>query len=71
MLHWEDIVKKDNKKRKKVKYVEPFLPETSTPVDTIHGKGKNTPNSSLDQSVSNSDGFRSEVLQGIKVSDIC
>ncbi|XP_022897857.1 B3 domain-containing protein At5g42700-like isoform X2 [Olea europaea var. sylvestris] len=64
-----DIVKKDNKKRKKVKYVEPFLPETSTPVDTIHGKGKNAPNSRLDQSLSNSDGFRSKVLQGSEITN--
>ncbi|CAI9781878.1 unnamed protein product [Fraxinus pennsylvanica] len=64
-----DIVKKDNKKRKKVKYVEPFPPDTSTPVDSIRGKGKNTPNSSLDQSLTNSDGFGSEVLKGSEITN--
>ncbi|KAL2512171.1 B3 domain-containing protein [Abeliophyllum distichum] len=63
-----DLVKKDNKKRKKVKYVEPFLHDISTPLESTQSKGKNTLNSSLDQSEGNSDGFGSEVLQGSEIS---
>ncbi|CAA3028386.1 B3 domain-containing At5g42700-like isoform X1 [Olea europaea subsp. europaea] len=64
-----DLVKKDNKKRKKVKYVEPFLSDISTPLESSQSKGKNTLNSSLDQSESNSDDFGSKVLQGSEVTN--
>ncbi|XP_022881463.1 B3 domain-containing protein At5g42700-like isoform X1 [Olea europaea var. sylvestris] len=64
-----DLVKKDNKKRKKVKYVEPFLSDISTPLESSQSKGKNTLNSSLDQSGSNSDDFGSKVLQGSEVTN--
>ncbi|CAA3029145.1 B3 domain-containing At5g42700-like isoform X1 [Olea europaea subsp. europaea] len=67
ILHLEDLVKKDNKKHKKVKYVEPFLSDISTPLESSQSKGKNTLNSSLDQSESNSDDFGSQVLQGSEV----
>ncbi|KAI3446000.1 hypothetical protein Pfo_002665 [Paulownia fortunei] len=67
----EDIVKKDNRKRKKTKYVEPFLLDISTPLQ--NDKGKNVSNSILgpvaDQSASNSDGFSSEVIEGSEITN--
>lgn len=63
----EDLVKKDDRKRKKTKYVEPFLLDISSPPENI--KGKNVPNSirspAADQSASNSDGFCSDLIEGV------
>ncbi|KAK4437870.1 B3 domain-containing protein [Sesamum alatum] len=66
-----DIVKKDNKKRKKTKYVEPFLLDISTPLE--NSKGKNAPSSILgcvaDRSASKSDGFSYEVIEGSEITN--
>ncbi|CAI9769928.1 unnamed protein product [Fraxinus pennsylvanica] len=64
-----DLVKKDNKKRKKATSVDPFVLVISTPPENVQSKGKNTPNSVVEpvanQYESSGDGFRSEVLEGI------
>ncbi|KAG8368349.1 hypothetical protein BUALT_Bualt15G0036300 [Buddleja alternifolia] len=65
------LIKKDNRKRKKTKYVDPFTPDISTPPKNV--KGKNAANSILApvtcQSASNSDGFSSEVLEGSETTN--
>ncbi|XP_022896798.1 B3 domain-containing protein At5g42700-like isoform X3 [Olea europaea var. sylvestris] len=61
-----DLVKKDNKKRKKATFVDPFVLVISTPPESVHSQGKNTPKSVVqpvtNQSESSSNGFRSEIL---------
>ncbi|XP_022896797.1 B3 domain-containing protein At5g42700-like isoform X2 [Olea europaea var. sylvestris] len=61
-----DLVKKDNKKRKKATFVDPFVLVISTPPESVHSQGKNTPKSVVEpvtnQSESSSNGFRSEIL---------
>ncbi|KAK4477044.1 hypothetical protein RD792_016246 [Penstemon davidsonii] len=74
-----DNVKKDNRKRKKTKYVEPFMLNVSTPEENV--KGKSVSNSILEpvacHSTSNSDGFSSEILEGCEIpnqlqpNDLC
>lgn len=58
----EDLVKKNNRKRRKMEYVEPFLLDISTP--TENREVKNEPCSNFE---SNNNDFSSKIIQGMKL----
>ncbi|XP_073286859.1 uncharacterized protein [Primulina huaijiensis] len=68
----EELVKKNNKKRKKTEYVEPFLLDISAPTENCEVKNK--PCSNFE---SNSDDFSTKIIQGssitsqLKANDLC
>ncbi|KAL0356818.1 UNVERIFIED_CONTAM: B3 domain-containing protein [Sesamum calycinum] len=65
-----ESAKNDNKKRKKTKYVEPFLLDISTPLEN---KERNAPSSILapvvDRSASKSDGFSYDGIEGSEITN--
>ncbi|XP_073037465.1 uncharacterized protein [Primulina eburnea] len=70
--HSEDLVKTDNRKRRKMEYVEPFLLDISTPTENL--ELKNEPCSNFESS---SDDFSSKIIKGspithqLKANDLC
>lgn len=68
----EDLVKKNNRKRRKMEYVEPFLHDISTP--TENREVKNEPCSKFDSNIND---FSSKSIQGspianqLKANDLC
>ncbi|XP_075475375.1 uncharacterized protein LOC142506112 [Primulina tabacum] len=70
--HSEDLVKKNNRKRRKMEDVEPFLLGISTPTENL--ELKNEPCSNFESS---SDDFSSKIIKGspitnqLKSNDLC